>query len=69
MNLCWVTRHFYEMHETFIANPSWWLRISVGEKNAGSPVFAPGDSHFNPPKKGMLVFDHAKPTVRKVSGM
>ena len=57
--------HFYGMHEQMLGHPEYWLRITEGLKGAGSPVYAPGDKHFNPPKKGMLVFDHAKPHVRR----
>jgi len=52
--------HFYEMHATYLAHPEWWLRDS----NDSEPVYCPGDKHFNPPKGGMLAFDHANPAVR-----
>merc|ERR1712124_125265 len=30
----------------------------------GKPFYTSGDKHFNPPKSGMLVFDHANPEVQ-----
>ena len=52
--------HFYEMHTTYLEHTEWWLRDS----NDSQPVYCPGDKHFNPPKGGMLAFDHANPAVR-----
>ena len=52
--------YFYEMHKDYLAHPEWWLRDS----NDSEPVYCPGDKHFNPPKGGMLAFDHANPAVR-----
>ena len=53
--------YFYEMHETFLKHPAWWLYDS---NDPSQPVKCHGDSTFNPPKQGMLIFDHAKPEVR-----
>jgi hypothetical protein len=52
--------YFYEMHQEFIKKPEWWLHVS----KTGKPFYTGGDRHFNPPKKGMLVFDHSKPQVQ-----
>ena len=58
------------MHYQYLERPDWWLKCSpetAAAKCAKTPhhaVYAHGDSHFNPPKEGMLVFDHAKPEVR-----
>lgn len=40
--------------------PDWQLNDSKTHK----AVLAPGDRTFNPPKRGMLVFDHAVPALR-----
>ena len=40
-----------------------WLCLN--DSKTHKPVFAPGDHTFNPPKKGMLVFDHAVPAMRQ----
>lgn len=52
--------YFYEMHQEFLKKPQWWLHVS----QTGKPFYTGGDSHFNPPKKGMLVFDHSQPEVQ-----
>ena len=52
--------YFYEMHKEFLAHPAWWLYDS----QSGKPVRCGGDRNFDPPKGGMLAFDHAKPEVR-----
>lgn len=39
----------------------WQLKDS----KTGRPVLAPGDHHFNPPQKGMLVFDHGVAELRE----
>merc|ERR1712083_1144951 len=52
--------YFYGMHDEYVQRPEWWLRNS----ETGKPVYESGDKTFNPPKEGMLIFDHAKEAVR-----
>jgi len=52
--------YFYNMHEEYLKHEDWWLRRS----DNGEPFYTMGDRHFNPPKGGMLVFDHSKEAVR-----
>jgi hypothetical protein len=49
------------MNDVYTAHPEQWLYDS----KTGKPVRGPGDRTFNPPKGGMLIFDHARPSVRK----
>lgn len=51
--------YFYKMHQDYESHPTWWLYDSFTHQ----PVRCGGDPHFNPPKNGMLAFDHAKPEV------
>eukprot|EP01079_Euglenida_sp_SAG-EU17-18_P000692 gene692-384_t len=53
--------YFYAMADTYKQNPEWWLRYS---KAPHLPYYTAGDRTFNPPKGGMLVFDHSKQAVR-----
>jgi hypothetical protein len=53
--------YFYEMDVTFRAHPEQWLYDSAD----GKPVKTSGDHTFNPPKDGMLVFDHSKLATRE----
>lgn len=55
------------MHQQYLLEPSWWMHCSPGlQKHCGANnvAYTSGDKHFKPPKKGMLVFDHAKAAVR-----
>lgn len=52
--------YFYGMHDEYIQHDEWWLRSS----STGEPFYTGGDKTFNPPKEGMLVFDHSKVAVR-----
>lgn len=71
--------YFYRMHYQYLQHPEWWLRCDVGRDGQGgavsggngkgcatdgAPFYTSGDRHFNPPKKGMLVFDDAQEAVR-----
>jgi len=66
------------MHYQYLQHPDWWLRCSKGPDSdsgadsdadgrkcarIGAPFYTSGDSHFNPPEEGMLVFDDSKPEV------
>eukprot|EP00927_Polykrikos_kofoidii_P046470 TRINITY_DN40705_c0_g1_i1.p1 TRINITY_DN40705_c0_g1~~TRINITY_DN40705_c0_g1_i1.p1 ORF type:complete len:475 (+),score=90.50 TRINITY_DN40705_c0_g1_i1:61-1425(+) len=53
--------YFYGMHDEYVQHKDWWLRYS----STGKPFYTSGDKTFNPPKEGMLVFDHSKAEVRQ----
>ena len=53
--------YFYRMNDVYEKEPSQWLYDSYNQK----PVRTNGDKTFNPPKEGMLVFNHILPEVRK----
>ena len=71
------------MHYQYLQHPDWWLRCSKGPDSdsaadsdadarkcagIGAPFYTSGDSHFNPPEEGMLVFDDSKPEVSTPRG-
>jgi hypothetical protein len=53
--------YFYKMNVIYEKHPEQWLH----DKNTGLPLKLSGDKHFDPPKDGMLVFNHANAAVRK----
>jgi len=53
--------YFYHMDVVMHASPQFALNDSFSHK----PVLAPGDKTFNPPKAGMLVFDHSSAGLRE----
>jgi hypothetical protein len=58
---CVYVRYFYKLDLTLEAHPELWLY-----DNDGKPVRASGDSHFDPPKEGMLVFNHGLADLREL---
>lgn len=52
--------YFYHMHLRVADTPSFELHDST----TGKPVLTSGDKHFNPPKGGMLVYNHADEGMR-----
>eukprot|EP00039_Didymoeca_costata_P015923 m.277406 g.277406 ORF g.277406 m.277406 type:complete len:381 (-) comp16306_c0_seq14:759-1901(-) len=51
---------FYHMHDDLIQHPEWQIRDSW----TGQPAKLSGDKHFNPPKGGLLGFNHANSDMR-----
>ena len=52
--------YFYQMNGIYEKHPEQWLYDST----TGEPVKGPGDRHFDPPKGGMLIFNHANEAMR-----
>lgn len=55
-----ISWYFYHMNVVMQATPDYQLKDSY----TGKPVYVRGDEHFNPPARGMLVFDHGKADAR-----
>jgi hypothetical protein len=53
--------YFYKMDKTYQTHPEEWLH----DKKTGKPLKLSGDKHFDPPKDGMLVFNHANADLRE----
>lgn len=53
--------YFYHMDVDMNAHPAWQLHDS----KTGEAVHTGGDKHFNPPKSGMLVYNHAAVGMRE----
>lgn len=53
--------YFFSMDTTMQATPAYQLKDST----TGDAVHLGGDKHFDPPKAGMLAFDHSKEDCRQ----